>query len=228
MRNVSKYLTAPEAFVRRTLQRHTVTDSGCWLYAGSTTRDGYAQANYKGADGKQFAVYVHVLAYQDANGDLTDGMEVDHVCHDSEMCQETTACPHRRCIRPDHLAQVTGQANRDRTTAPPSLNRRKTHCPSGHPYDTVERAGNRRCSTCRTEDKRRDYERNGVRANARRVEKMRTDPEYRERRLAAQRARAASEAGKAARRNRYANDPEYREKIKARVAERYRRQQKAG
>lgn len=219
VRNVSKYLAAPETFVRRTLARYTEDADGCWLYDGSTTRDGYAQANYK-TGGRQFAVYVHVLAYQLERGDLADGMEIDHLCHDPDVCTDLRSCKHRRCLNPGHLAQVTGDQNRRRTNAPPTLNRRKTHCPQGHAYDSHEGTG-RRCSTCRRGDKQRQYERHGATDNAKRAEKMRTDPSYRERRLAASRLRSKALAG--ARRERYATDPEYRERIKRAARERYQR-----
>jgi hypothetical protein len=51
---------------------------------------------------------------------------------------------------------------------------------------------------------------------------MRTDPDYRERRLANQRATA-----RARHRERYANDPEYREKRRAEALARYHRKKAA-
>jgi hypothetical protein len=213
--NATKYVHAPEAFVARTLARHTVDDAGCWLYSGSTTRDGYAQANYK-AGNKQYAVYPHVLAWMKAN----DGLpieQVDHTCHNPDTC--IAPCPHRRCINPEHLESVTGAENLRRSGGLAGTNARKTHCPAGHEYDHAEASGGRRCSTCRTERKRAQYKRLGAVYNARRVERMRTDPEFREHRLALQ--RKASRKRASARRDRYQNDTEYRERIKAAARARY-------
>lgn len=218
MLNVSKYVLAPEQFVRRTLARYTVADDGCWHYAGSTTRDGYAQANYR-LDGQQFSVYPHVLAYMVSNGPLIQGMQIDHGCHDPEQCIEP--CLHRRCLNPAHLVQMPERQNGRRSGSPAGLNARRTHCPRGHEYDVTEAAGNRRCSTCRATDKARQNARHGAKYDARRAEKMRSDPEYRERRLAAKREYSRAQAER--RRLRYATDAEYREKIKARARAAYER-----
>lgn len=220
MLNATKYVTAPEPFVKRTLMRYEVAANGCWMWQGSCTRDGYAQANYK-VDGSQYSIYPHVLSYMVYNGPLIQGMQIDHACHDPETCIEP--CAHRRCVNPEHLVQMPGRDNILRSGSPAAINARSTHCPQGHEYDLVDAAGTRRCSACRSEAKARQYERHGADYNAKRAEKMRTDEAYRERRLATQRASSASDAAKAKRRSRYANDPEYRERVKARVRERYER-----
>lgn len=204
------------------LKRYVIADDGCWRYAGSCTRDGYGQANYK-LDGRQFSVYPHVLSYLVHSGPLIEGMEIDHACHDPEVCVEP--CSHRRCLNPAHLVQMPGRENGRRSGSPSGINARRTHCPQGHAYDQTEARGIRRCSICRTADKARQYERNGAAANARRVQKMRTDPEYRERRLAAQRLWSRAQAER--RRLRYATDAEYRERVKASVRAAYERR-KAG
>jgi hypothetical protein len=213
VRNLSKYLGAPEAFVDRTLSRYRVAPDGCWLYTGSVTRDGYAQTNYK-LGGRQFSVYPHVLSFLRHNGELIPEQQVDHKCHDPATCIEP--CQHRRCLNPSHLEAVTGRENVLRSGGLPAQNARKNRCPRGHEYDLIRADGVRRCSECEREKGRRNYERNGKAENAKRAKKMRTDPEYRERRLAQQRQRSTSEEAKAARRERYANDSEYREKVKAR------------
>lgn len=180
----------------------------------SRTLDGYAQANYH-MNGQQFAVYPHVLSFQEHNGELVQGMQIDHVCHIPDQCEGE--CAHRRCINPEHLKQVTSLANLMRSTSPSARNAVSTACPEGHPYDAVEAStGIRRCTICRARDKRSHYKRHGAEANRRRAEKMRTDPEYRERRLAANRSSARLRS-----RERYANDPEFRERRRAEALARY-------
>lgn len=121
--------------------------TGCWLWTGTNTADGYARWRYKpGAP----EIYVHVWAYRAFIGDIPDGMQVDHRCHtDDTACPGGAACVHRRCCRPEHLELVTGSEN---TMRQRHHNRGKTACPKGHPLEgdnlIVWNDGKRRCRTC--------------------------------------------------------------------------------
>jgi hypothetical protein len=85
-------------------------------------------------------VRAHVYAYEQANGPVPDGMELDHRCR------------RRNCVNADHIEAVDHRTNTLRSTAPTALNARKTHCAHGHPFtptNTRHRAdGGRRCRTC--------------------------------------------------------------------------------
>lgn len=67
---------------------------GCWPWMGSTNGGGYGQMF---ADGSNHTVCR--IAYVLAGGRLIPGMHIDHLCRN------------RRCVRFDHLEQVTPQEN---------------------------------------------------------------------------------------------------------------------
>jgi hypothetical protein len=122
----------------------------CWPWLGGLDRGGYGkmrdQRRTKG---------VHRVAYELAVGPIPDGMTIDHLCHTAdESCLGGITCRHRRCINPLHLEPVTPGENTARGRSGRTSgahNRRKTHCPKGHPYDEANtvRTGLRRvCREC--------------------------------------------------------------------------------
>jgi hypothetical protein len=72
-------------------------------------------------------------------------------------------CRVRHCSQPTHLEE-TGQAENVRRGDTGLHNRRKTHCPAGHPYSgdnlRININGRRICAECRREADRRRYRRN--------------------------------------------------------------------
>lgn len=122
----------------------------CWYWTGALTK-GYAVIIL--SDGSR--VYAHRLAYEVQVGPIPEGMEIDHLCHTTE-CQAGELCPHRRCVRGDHLAPANHYDNMMRGTGFAPMNAAKTHCPHGHPYSgnnlliTKSKTGfARRCRTCK-------------------------------------------------------------------------------
>lgn len=86
--------------------------------------------------------YSHILAWEEVNGPVPDGLELDHLCRQVD------------CGNPDHLEPVTHAENVRRGMAGGIAQRARTHCVHGHPLsgENLYRHGNRRyCKTCRRE-----------------------------------------------------------------------------
>jgi hypothetical protein len=81
----------------------------------------------------------HRVAYEIFSGvEIPAHLQADHRCRV------------RSCVNPAHLELVTPQVNVARGQVGSNM-RRRTHCPSGHPYDaqnTAHRNGRRHCRAC--------------------------------------------------------------------------------
>lgn len=138
---MSAAIYAPaEQIWARVLDRVEVTDSGCWLWTGTVNSRGYGCV---GAGKRSRTVLVHRVAVLVRDGDIPDGMTVDHTCHHSDVCTLANECPHRRCVNPEHLAVVTiGDNTRRRWES--------GRCSKGHLLRTKARKGRnaRYCPEC--------------------------------------------------------------------------------
>lgn len=139
--------------IGRLLHRVSTTDpEACWLWMGSTLR-GYARFRLDG-----HLIQAHRASYILHVGPIPDGYQVDHMCHDPRLCALKEDCPHRRCLNPSHLAAVPGAENLMRSSAPSAVNKTKTHCKRGHPFEgenlVIQRTGKRNCRTCMSEANR--------------------------------------------------------------------------
>lgn len=121
--------------------------TGCWLWQGAPTREGYGRVQVAGRLWR-----VHRYMYSTLVRELGDEEVLDHVCHtEDELCFSSWACPHRLCGNPAHLDPVTGAENSARQHSPYVL---REVCPSGHEYDeenTRWYRGMRYCGSCREE-----------------------------------------------------------------------------
>lgn len=114
-----------------------VTESGCWIWTGACSPNGYGHALIRGGGKKKYRD-VHRTSYLLYKGHIPHGMTLDHLCR--------VKC----CVNPDHLEVVTQKENNRRQKAV------ITHCPQGHPYNeenTYRRKDGkekRDCKTCRS------------------------------------------------------------------------------
>lgn len=86
-------------------------DSGCWLWTGSISSEGYG---HYGSPKK----LVHRLVYELLVGPIPEGLHLDHV--------RTRGCLSRHCCWPEHLEPVTQAENNRRAM--------RSHCANGHEW----------------------------------------------------------------------------------------------
>ena len=128
-----KHHNTLESIIARSIP---VTESGCWLWLGSTKAKGYGNVNFNGKAWK-----VHRIVYELMRGPIPTGFTIDHLCRV------------RCCINPDHLEPVTNKVNVLRGMGITAVNAKKTVCPYGHPYveENIYRNiyNERECLTCK-------------------------------------------------------------------------------
>lgn len=76
-------------------------DTGCLIWTGGGTADGYGQIRIGGRKGRK--ELVHRVMYRMFVDEIPEGMQLDHV--------ETRGCVSRRCASPAHLEAVTSAEN---------------------------------------------------------------------------------------------------------------------
>lgn len=103
-------------------------NSGCWLWLGCLTRDGYPQ--FYGAEGS--VVRAHRFIFELTRKKIPEGLTIDHLCRV------------RCCVNPDHMEVVSHVENMRRGTIW-QYHSSKTECPKGHrfsPENTYLRPAN--------------------------------------------------------------------------------------
>lgn len=110
--------------------------SGCWVWTGSTDKDGYGRYSGEG---------VHRLVYRLLVGEIpADRPQLDHVA--------ALGCVYRACCWPAHLEPVTSRTNTMRGNSFAAVNAAKAACDHGHPFDAantyIRPDGHRDCRAC--------------------------------------------------------------------------------
>ena len=114
-------------------------ETGCWNWTGSVWKStGYGRLSFLGRQHGAHRVSAHVyLGY-----DLASPLRILH------------HCDNKRCFNPKHLYIGTLVDNaRDCVGRGRHAQKKKTHCPKGHPYSgdnlhTVSTDGTRKCRQC--------------------------------------------------------------------------------
>lgn len=124
-----------------------LADAECWPWGAAIAKaTGYGSFTVE----HNWTVLAHAFAYTVTHGPVPAGLEIDHVCHSEDgNCPGGLACPHRRCVNPDHLEPVTRSQNMLRAR---HYNKVKTHCPNNHPYsgaNLIIYDGRRFCRECK-------------------------------------------------------------------------------
>ncbi len=108
-------------------------NTGCWLWLGYLTPDGYGRISLA----EKHGVSAHRLSYTAFRGPIPDGLTLDPLCRV------------RSCVNPDHLEAVPIGVNVLRGTSTGALNAKKTHCLRGHSFEeSYVSNGKRHCLAC--------------------------------------------------------------------------------
>ena len=148
---------------RNRFRRCFAQGESCWPWQQYITPKGYGKFTLAGCQ-----TGAHRAAYLLFVGPLAPGMQVDHVCHNSDKsCPGGDSCQHRRCVNPAHLEAVTGQVNTARGRTIAAANAAKEHCDSGHEFTPgntyIMPDGCRACRRCRDDAAARDRTRKKAR-----------------------------------------------------------------
>lgn len=108
-------------------------NSGCWLWTGVISHQGYAIVNRK---------LVHRLVYERQVGPIPPKWVIDHLCRN------------RACVNVEHLEAVTHQVNIRRGSAPAIVTANTGICQRGHVGQLVPRGDHRVCRECSLAGKR--------------------------------------------------------------------------
>lgn len=111
----------------------------CWRWKGALTHNGYGRFAPR-LDGVLVRWMAHRAAYELTNGQIPDGLVLDHLCRN------------RDCCNPAHLEPVPHAVNVLRGESQSAENARKSECVDGHPFSIentyITKRGTRHCRAC--------------------------------------------------------------------------------
>lgn len=116
------------------LKRVIVSETGCWEWQGAVSR-GYGSFYFLRTTWR-----AHRIAYLVWRGSFDYKLDLDHLCRN------------RTCVNPNHLEPVTPKVNVLRGVNHVVDQKKRTHCPKGHPYSgdnlIIRPSGRRGCRAC--------------------------------------------------------------------------------
>lgn len=145
-------LAAESTQLERIVNRFVKQPNGCWHHTSKPNVKGYSITKFGWPVSK--TTPIHRLSWMYYNGDIPEGMVIDHLCHNPETCIGGNACEHRRCVNPDHLQLISAADNNAKTVR---VLKYKTHCKNGHELkDNVYQYNSGKyvrfaCHTCKNE-----------------------------------------------------------------------------
>lgn len=137
-----------------------VLPNGCWDWTGKCFPSGYARTTV-GQSPRRAARVI----YEWQVGPIPNGLTLDHECHNAAAargeCAGGIACPHRRCVNPDHLVPKPIGENQHASVNTPAG---RTHCKWGDEFTEENTSWQRRKNgtmtrVCRACKRRRARER---------------------------------------------------------------------
>jgi hypothetical protein len=135
---------------KRLFSRLVIDPSGCVLWTGPTTQDGYGIIIVN-----RRTVMVHRAIWELLEDPIPAGHTIDHV--------KARGCANHNCASIAHLEPVTQRENVLRGDTIPAANAAKDRCPAGHPYDLANTyltpSGKRDCRACRRAASKRYHDR---------------------------------------------------------------------
>jgi hypothetical protein len=109
----------------------------CWEWTAAKT-NGYGVI--QAGPPRRGNLLAHRVSYELCIGPIPEGLTIDHLCRN------------KGCVNPKHLEPVTMAENLRRGNGVAAVNRRKTHCVHGHPFDAENtdwaKDGSRSCRAC--------------------------------------------------------------------------------
>lgn len=136
--------------LRDRLLMNCKTVGDCWEWTGAKNK-GYGRIQIAHPERK--SRQVHRVAYEIYIGPIPEGLTLDHLCRN------------KACFNPSHLEPVTAVENVLRGNNFSAINKRKTQCMHGHPFDKQNTAWDvhrgvtrRRCKACSKVNAKKRYE----------------------------------------------------------------------
>jgi hypothetical protein len=104
-------------------------NSGCWLWTGAISKNGYGAFDGRSAG-------AHRFSFEALRGSIPRGFQLDHKCRV------------RCCVNPWHLQVVSARENIMLGESPSALNMAKRVCKHGHPFNEENTSYDKKGRVC--------------------------------------------------------------------------------